>query len=70
MKNKTDRILDNLEKIISVLFVSLLGMISYFFVNLEELTIIKLRLLIIGFAIVIGSIAMLCVVYVRYFNKE
>ena len=43
MKNKTDRILDNLEKIISVLFVSLLGMISYFFVNLEELTIIKLR---------------------------
>lgn len=70
MKNKTDRILDNLEKIISVLFVSLLGMISYFFVNLEELTIIKLRLLIIGFAIVIGSITMLCVVYVRYFNKE
>ena len=47
-----------------------MGMVSYFFVNLEELTIIKLRLLIIGFVIVIGSIAMLCMVYVRYFNKE
>lgn len=69
MKNKTDRILDNLEKIIGVFGVSLLGMISYLFVNIDNLTNNKLQIWVIGATIVVAIIAILCVVYARYLKE-
>lgn len=61
--------LDNLEKIIGVLGVSLLGMISYFFVNIDNLTGKKLQLWVIGVIVVVTIMALLAVLYKKYYNK-
>lgn len=69
MKNKTDRMLDNLEKIIGVLGVSLLGMISYLFVNIDNLTDNKMQLWVIGAIVIIAIMALLVVAYMKFYNK-
>ncbi len=69
MKNKTDRILDNLEKGIGVLGVSLFGMVSYTFINADTLSFVKVCILIFGIIEFTLFIAILGIVYKNYFDK-
>ncbi len=69
MKNKTDRILDNLEKGIGVLGVSLFGMVSYMFVNIDKISFVKNVVLALGIIEFSLFIAMLGIVYKKYFDK-
>ena len=69
MKNKINRILDNIEKAIGVFGVSLLGMISYLFVNIDKLTNNKLQLWIIGATIDIAIMLILAFAYEKHFDK-
>lgn len=69
MKSRINRILDNLEKTIGIFGVSLFGMISYLFVNIEKLSFGKTCVLIGGMLLVIVIIITLCVVYRNYLNK-
>ncbi|RDU51593.1 hypothetical protein CQA49_08185 [Helicobacter sp. MIT 00-7814] len=70
MKSKLDRILDNLEKAISALIVSFFGLISYLFVNAENLITIKIVVLSIGIAFNVVVLAYLSMLYYRYFNSK
>ena len=69
MKNKTDRMLDNLEKIIGVLGVSLFGMISYLFVNIDKLSFVKNVVLTLGIIELTLLIIGLGIAYNEHFNK-
>ena len=69
MKNKTDRVLDNLEKIIGVLGVSLFGMISYLFVNIDKLSFVKNVVLALGIIEITLLIIGLGIAYNEHFNK-
>lgn len=69
MKNKTDRMLDNLEKIIGVLGVSLFGMISYLFVNIDKLSFVKNVVLALGIIEITLLIIGLGIAYNEHFNK-
>ena len=66
---KLDRILNNLEKAISTFGIALLGMVSYLFINAENLTTIKFIILWVGIVLACGVIAVLCVWYKKYLNQ-
>lgn len=69
MKWRIDRVLDNLEKVMGVFGVSLLGMISYLFVNVEKLSFAKICILASGIVAVFVLIIVLVVIYQKYLNK-
>ena len=61
--------LDNLEKIIGVLGVSLFGMISYLFVNIDKLSFVKNVVLALGIIEITLLIIGLGIAYNEHFNK-
>lgn len=69
MKRRIDRVLDNLERMISALLISFFGMISYLFVNIEKLPFGKMWILIVGMVAVVILVAVLGIMYKKYFNK-
>ncbi len=69
MKNKTDRILDNLEKIVGILGISLFGMVSYMFVNIDKLPFIKNVVLALGIIEFVILIVGLVIVYNKYLKE-
>lgn len=69
MKRRIDRVLDNLEKVMGVFGVSLLGMISYLFVNVEKLSFAKICILASGMVAVFVLIIVLVAIYQKYLNK-
>ena len=66
---KLDRILNNLEKAISTFGLALLGMISYAFVNAENLAPIKVSFLAFGIVSAYTLIVVLCRLYVTHLNQ-
>lgn len=69
LMKKLERILNNLEKVISAFGLALLGMISYLFVNAENLTLTKLVILWVGMVLACAVIAVLCLWYNKYLNQ-
>lgn len=69
MKRRIDRVLDNLERMISALLISFFGMISYLFVNIEKLPFGKMWILIVGMVAVVILVAVLGIMYKKYLNK-
>lgn len=69
MKRRIDRVLDNLERVMGVFGVSLLGMISYLFVNVEKLSFAKICILVSGMVAVFVLIIVLVAIYQKYLNK-
>lgn len=69
MKKKIERILDNLEKMIATFFVALLGIISYYVVNIDKLLEIQEKLVYIGIFIVLLILVLLCLCYKKLLDK-
>lgn len=69
MKNKNDRILDNLEKIISFIVLSLVGIVSYFFINIDDLTPLKMSILSAGIVFYLIFLIIAAVFYKKIFDK-
>lgn len=69
LMKKLERILNNLEKVISAFGLALLGMISYAFVNADNLTPTRIVFLAFGMMLACAVIAVLCVVYIKYLNQ-
>lgn len=69
LMKKLERILNNLEKVISAFGLALLGMISYAFVNADSLTPTRIVFLAFGMVLACAVIAVLCVVYIKYLNQ-
>ncbi|MCR2101570.1 hypothetical protein [Campylobacter upsaliensis] len=69
MKNKLTRILDNLEKLAGSFSLTLIAMISYLFLNAENLFFLRISILI--FAICLNLISLLCIIclYLKFFKK-
>ena len=69
MKNKLTRILDNLEKLAGSFSLTLIAMISYLFLNAENLIFLRISILI--FAICLNLISLICIIwfYLKFFKK-
>lgn len=68
-KNKNDRILDNLEKIIGFIVLSLAGIVSYFFINMDDLTPLKMMILSTGIIFYLIFLMIAGVIYKKIFDK-
>lgn len=69
MKKKIERILDNLEKMIATFFVALLGIISYYVVNIDKLLEIQEQLVYIGIFVVLTILVLLCLCYKKLLDR-
>lgn len=69
LMKKLERILNNLEKVISAIAIALLGMISYLFVNVENLVLTKLVILWVGIVLDFISLVVFGIIYVKYLNQ-
>ncbi|MWV63058.1 hypothetical protein DCO58_00875 [Helicobacter saguini] len=69
MKNSFDRILDNLERLLGGLLLSLIGMVSYLFVNSDKLSAFKFGLLLFCIATFIVAAILTAITYFHYFNE-
>lgn len=69
MRDRINRILDNLERVIGALLVAIMGMISYFFVNMEKLSSFKIALLFLGIVLFAIFVAVLLLIYTQELNK-
>lgn len=69
MRDRINRILDNFERVIGALLVAFMGMIAYFFVNMEKLSSFKIALLFLGIALCLIFVAVLSLLYAQELKK-
>lgn len=68
-KEKTDKLIDAYKSLLSILVVSLFGMIAFLFINVENLSNLKIITLICGIIVVLVAIGIVVWQYIRNLNE-
>ncbi len=67
-KAKIEKSIDGLKSLLSILILSLFGMIAFFFINSDNLSTIKIYILSAGIAVCGVAVVAVMWIYIRYLN--